>query len=71
MIRTGASVVEMKAPAIAREPSQSNLSGGPGPSQHSKHLSSVNDLPIGVPNLNLAQIELLHVLFDLRAVAYR
>ena len=71
MIRTGASVVEMKAPAIAREPSQSNLSGGPGPSQHSKPWGSVNHLPIGVPNLDLAQLQLLHLLFDLRAVAYR
>src|SRR3979411_2320801 len=71
VVRTGASVVEMKAPAIARESSRSNLSDGPSPSQHSKHLRSMNDPPVGVPHLNLAQIQLPHVLFDLRAVAYR
>src|SRR5947208_11018888 len=71
MVRTGASVVEMKVPAVAWEPFQSNLSDRPSPSQHSKHSRSVNDLPIRVPHLDLAQIQLLHVLFDLRAVAYR
>src|ERR1700694_6348873 len=69
MVRTGASVVEMKAPAFAREPFQSKLSDGPSPSQHSKLSRSVNDLPVRVPNLHLAEIQLLHVLFDLRAVA--
>src|ERR1700719_903675 len=71
VVRTGASVAEMKVPAIAREPSQSNLSDGLSPSQHSKHTGSVNDLPVRIPNLDLTQIELLYVLFDLRAVAYR
>src|SRR6266446_33620 len=71
MVRTGASVVEIRVPAVAREPSQSNLSDGFSPSQHSKHSRSVNDLPIRVPNLDLAQIQLLHLFFDLRAVAYR
>src|SRR6267378_8607620 len=71
VVRTGASVVEMKAPAIARESSRSNLSDGPSPSQHSRHLRSVNDLPVGIPDLDLAKIELLHVFFYLRAVAYR
>src|ERR1700694_1176207 len=71
LVRTGASVVEIKIPAVAREPSQSNLSDGPSRSQHSKHARSVDDLPVGVPYLDLAQIQLLHVLFDLRAVADR
>src|ERR1700731_2850052 len=70
VVRTGASVVEMKVPAIAREPSQSNLSDGLSPSRHPKHTGSVNDLPIRIPNLDLAQIQLLYVLFDLCAVAY-
>src|SRR5947207_15711087 len=71
MVRTGASVVEIRVPAVAREPSQSNLSDGFSRSQHSKHSRSVNDLPIRVPNLDLSQIQLLHLFFDLRAVSHR
>src|SRR5260370_18011690 len=40
MVRTGASVVEMKALAVAREPSRSNHSDGPTSRQQSKYLGT-------------------------------
>src|SRR5260370_17576060 len=70
MVRTGTSVLEMKVSTVAREPSRSNPSLGFGPSQQLRILKLVHNLPIRVPNLELAQVQLLHVLFDLRAVAH-
>ncbi len=40
VVRTGASMAELKVPSVAEEPSASNLRAVPNPSQHSKNSSS-------------------------------
>src|SRR5207245_8669094 len=63
VVRTGASVTELSDAALADHRPESNFRDGLGPSQHSNRARLVHHLSVRIPDLHLAQIQLLHVLF--------
>ena len=70
VVRTGASVAELKTHAFQREPPSSKLSDRSSSSQQSKFLRLLNDFPVRIANLDFAKIQFPHVRFDLGAVPY-